>query len=91
MNIKEEIYQTADLLAIAITDEEAEKLTQSFSQLMEYFSVLQDTPISDGITQSVVNKGVLRNASVCQYDNPHELVERSEEHEDNFFIIPSVL
>lgn len=88
---QEDVLQTASLLNIDLHENEIELLTQSFTRLIEYFAVLDKA--SQNIEEEHYSDSIPRTRSdeAESCDNPEGLIARSEEHEDNFVLIPNVL
>jgi aspartyl-tRNA(Asn)/glutamyl-tRNA(Gln) amidotransferase subunit C len=94
---KEELYTTAELAMLELTDAEAEKLSEAVSQMLEYFSVMADFDV-DGLeptTHALAKTNRYREDSVGAGDGTREradtLLENAPEVEDRFIVIPNVL
>jgi aspartyl-tRNA(Asn)/glutamyl-tRNA(Gln) amidotransferase subunit C len=91
---KEELYKTADLAMLELTDEEAEKLSEAVSQMLEYFSVMADIDV-DGLeptTHALAKTNRYREDTVHETEgHSDKLVENAPEVEDRFIVIPNVL
>lgn len=93
MVTKEDILTTAALLNISIEDSELDALHRSFSQLVEYYAVMemalqQEEPADQAEEQDY--RVEYRNDNVEPHSNAAELIARSEEHEDDFVLIPHI-
>lgn len=89
-----DIEETATLLQMSLDDTERKSLSHSLGQLIDYFEVMQ-TELSQEEGMDVVEEtppqGQGRADSVLIQDTTETLIERSEEHESNFVVIPNVL
>ena len=97
---KQNIYSTASLLNISISEQEADILQNSLTQIIEYFAIMEkaltsvqniDTSITDDITATAQTLVQYRNDEAQPYPDPKSLIEKSEEHEENFIVIPNIL
>ena len=94
---KDELYKTADLAMLGLTDAEAEKLSEAVSQMLEYFSVMSNIDV-DGLeptTHALAKTNRYREDTVNETEGNREradkLVENAPEVEDRFIVIPNVL
>lgn len=94
---KDELYKTADLAMLGLTDAEAEKLSEAISQMLEYFSVMSNIDV-DGLeptTHALAKTNRYREDTVHETEGNREradkLVENAPEVEDRFIVIPNVL
>ncbi len=89
-----DIEETATLLQMSLDDTERKSLSHSLGQLIDYFEVMQ-TELSQEEGMDVVEEtppqGQGRADSALIQDTTETLIERSEEHESNFVVIPNVL
>lgn len=97
-NQKSTIEETAQLLCVSITNEREKKISQSFEELLTYFKVMNSVSTSDesaGSAESAHDgahgNGVLRDDVAKSYENTQALIERSEEHEAEYIVIPNIL
>lgn len=88
---KKNVQETADLLNIHIRDDEIDALTKSFVNLIDYFSVLDKAVLDIVAEEYRDNIFRVRDGEVDSYPNPEKLIARSEEHEDNYVVIPNIL
>lgn len=88
---KEIVRTTAELVNIELDDHEVEILQEKFSLYLDYYSVLDKVEdITDTATSAdTIVRG--REGDTHSYNNPHTLIEKSEEHEDGYVLIPNVL
>lgn len=88
---QKDVRETAMLLNIDIDDDEMETITKSFVKLIDYFSVLDKVEIDE--------ESQVHGDEVCRFregeaelrEHTEDLIERSEEHEDNYVLIPNIL
>ena len=87
------VEETAALLNITLESHEIDELTERFRTLIDYFSVLDSIKLDiEDETLSVDNNiANMRDGTVHSFDNTHDLIECSEEHEDNYVLVPNLL
>lgn len=89
---KKDVLETALLINLAIDDAEIDMITESFIVLVDYFKVL-DTVILD-INDEDKSDDTLRFRDgyiAIERVDTEQLVEKSEEYEDNYILIPNIL
>lgn len=94
---KEELYTTAKLAMLELSEEEAEKLSEAVSQMLEYFSVMADIDV-DGLeptTHALAKTNRYREdttfKSAAKRVLADKLVDNAPKVEDRFIVIPNVL
>lgn len=101
-SLRGELEITAELMNISISGEQEEKILQSFDKLLDYFTVMNSISTEQEPAQGAhdekaaagddeIARGALRDAAPIPFENPAALIVRSEEHEDNYVLIPNVL
>jgi aspartyl-tRNA(Asn)/glutamyl-tRNA(Gln) amidotransferase subunit C len=92
---KSELYLTADLAQIGITEEEADLLAEAVSSMVEYFSRMDSIDVTDlePTTHALLRRTRTRPDVVETHPEtgPDELLENAPELEDRFIVIPNVL
>jgi len=89
----EELLITASLAQIALQDGELEKLGQEVDQMLQYFEKMNEVDI-DGLeptVQALAQGNRVREDEVRELGLSDECLERAEDLEDRFFIVPNVL
>ncbi len=92
------IEETAQLLYVSITREKEEEIARSFEELLQYFKVMdlvstdsQTTCSTDIDTDTNQSIGVLRDDVARFFTDTQSLINRSEEHEEEYIVIPNIL
>lgn len=88
---KKDVLDTAELLNIALSEGEVQSLTESFANLINYFSVLNETVADIDDTEYCDDISRTREDEVVSYPKSGVIIARCEEYEDNFVVIPNVL
>ncbi len=97
MITKQDVHNTASLLNISISEQEAETLQASLATLVEYFQVMEKALETDQAptttTHAPIEESIAqyRDDQAYPYPHPESLIEKSEEHEENFVIVPNIL
>ncbi len=93
MDLKE-LYVTAELAKLALSEEEALKLSEEVSRMLEYFSMMMKVDVSAlDPTSYILQKENRTRADSVITDNsvPERLLEMAPERDDRFYVIPNVL
>lgn len=96
MSIKNEVHGAAHLICLNLDIGRENKVIESFEELLEYFSIMdafsQEEHLNDDILSTEIkNDSLLHAIPLIPYSHTEELVERSEENEDNYILIPNIL
>ena len=89
---KKDVLETATLLNIAIDETEVEVITKSFIALINYFNILDTVELD--INDEDMGDDILRfrdGHTAMDREETTLLIENSEEHEDNYILIPNIL
>ena len=90
---KEELFKTASLARLELTEKEADNLSQAVSQMIEYFSMMEKLDV-EGIDPTVhisAGKNRVRKDEIAESTLADTMIEASPEHEERFITIPNVL
>lgn len=93
MDLKE-LYVTAELAKLALSEEEALKLSEEVSRMLEYFSMMMKVDVSElDPTSYILQKENRTRADSVITDNsvPERLLDMAPERDDRFYVIPNVL
>ncbi len=93
MDLKE-LYVTAELAKLALSEEEAVKLSEEVSRMLEYFSMMMKVDVSelDPTSYILQKENRSRDDSVISDNSVTDsLLDMAPEREDRFFVIPNVL
>lgn len=83
----DEVRHVASLARIALDDDEVERFTEQFGDILEYFEALDDVPAVDGETELV---NVMRPDEVREGLIQEEALSNAPEREDGYFKGPKV-
>ncbi|MBC8452219.1 MAG: Asp-tRNA(Asn)/Glu-tRNA(Gln) amidotransferase subunit GatC [Spirochaetes bacterium] len=90
----EELRTTASLAMVELHDDEVERLSESVTDMLNYFSVMQKVDITglEPTTHALAEFSTVREDSAVINPVPSEnLVARAPENDGNHIIIPNVL
>lgn len=97
---KDELFVTAALARLELGDEEAEKLNEAISNMLEYFSLMDKIDVDNlaptthvGVKNNRIRGDKGHNIDDKQADKPicDVLLENAPEKEGRFITIPNVL
>ncbi len=83
----DEVRHVASLARVALDDDEVERFTEQFGDILEYFEALDDVPAVDGETELV---NVMRPDEVREGLTQEEALSNAPEREDGYFKGPKV-
>lgn len=92
-----ELYTTASLAHLSLSDEEARELSQQVSRMLEYFSLMRDIDVDslEPTTHAFSKANRLRQDTEVNGERlshvADSLLDNAPELEDRFFVIPNVL
>ena len=90
---KKELYVTASLAQLELSDVEAERLSDAVGQMLEYFSKMREIDVEalEPTTHALLKTNRLRDDAVVESTNADTLVANAPELEERFIVIPNVL
>jgi aspartyl-tRNA(Asn)/glutamyl-tRNA(Gln) amidotransferase subunit C len=90
---KKELYTTANMARLTLSEAEVEKLSIAVSEMLDYFAIMQniDTEKLEPTTHALLSKNRLREDENKKYAETDLLLKNAPELEDNFIVIPNVL
>lgn len=92
-----ELYTTASLAHLSLTEDEVGELSQQVSRMLEYFSIMRDFDVDslEPTTHTFSKVNRLRQDSEVNGERlshvADSLLDNAPEREDRFFVIPNVL
>ncbi len=92
-----ELYTTASLAHLSLSDEEAGELGQQVTRMVEYFSLMRDIDVDslEPTTHAFSKVNRLRQDTEVNGERlshmADSLLDNAPELEDRFFVIPNVL
>ena len=87
----DELRRTAELAQLSLDDQEFADLSGAAEEVLEFFAVLQETPVSADETSDDISLSSLRADAVSHEISPDALLEAAPEVEDRLILIPNVL
>jgi aspartyl/glutamyl-tRNA(Asn/Gln) amidotransferase C subunit len=87
----EELRRTAELAQLSLDDQEFADLSRAAEEVLEFFAVLQETPVSENETADAITSSALRTDGVSQAVPADALLDVAPEVEDRLILIPNVL
>ncbi len=92
MELKE-LYVTASLAQLDLSDEEAETLSALVGQMVEYFSTMREIDVEnlEPTTHALLKTNRVREDAVVESAAADTLVGNAPESEGRFIVIPNVL
>ena len=90
---KEELFVTASLARLELDENEAEKLNQAVTQMVEYFSMMDLIDVDDlpPTTHAAVKANRTRKDSASEISLADIMIENAPEKSARFITIPNVL
>ena len=90
---REEVLHIALLARLGLTDEEADRLSEQLSDIMENFEILQQVDTTDipPTAQSIALQNVVRNDEVSSSLSQSQVLANAPQKEENFFKVRAVL
>ncbi len=90
---KEELYTTAYMARLRITEEEVEKLERAFSQMVKYFDKMKEIDVSDlePTTHTLLKSNRVRKDIIKENNKTDAILDNAPELEDRFIVTPNVL
>ncbi|MFP4561993.1 MAG: Asp-tRNA(Asn)/Glu-tRNA(Gln) amidotransferase subunit GatC [Spirochaetia bacterium] len=88
-----ELLITAQLARLALTDEDARKLNDAVTQMLEYFSSMQEIDVAalEPTTHALQSDNRIRKDIPEDFESTDSLIEEAPEADDRFLTIPQVL
>lgn len=90
---QKELYVTASLAQLELSEAEAETLSTAVEQMLEYFSRMKEIDVDhlEPTTHALLKSNRVRNDVVAESALADRLLENAPETEDRFIVIPNVL
>jgi len=83
----EEVRHVADLARVGLDDEEVERFTDQFADILDYFETLEDVP---AVEREADLANVMRADEVRESLSQDEALANASETEDGYFKGPNV-
>lgn len=93
MITKKEVEHVAILARLELTEEEKEKYTQKFSNILDYFNQLNEvnTENIEPMTQAIPMKNVMREDKVKLPYTRDEIIANAPLEENGFLKVPKII
>ncbi len=90
---RKELYTTAALAQLELSDQEADRLAVAVGQMLEYFSKMREIDVEglEPTTHALLKTNRVRDDVVIESTLADALLANAPEREDRFIVIPNVL
>lgn len=90
---EDKVKQLADMLRIAVTEEEATRYTEHLNKMVDYVKCLDevDTDGVEPMTHAIELKNVMRDDEPKQWITQEQALKNAPDHEDGQFRVPAIL
>ncbi|MBO7047293.1 MAG: Asp-tRNA(Asn)/Glu-tRNA(Gln) amidotransferase subunit GatC [Spirochaetia bacterium] len=90
---KDELYITASLARLELTEKEAETLSQAVSQMIEYFSMMEKIDVTglEPTTHVSICENRVRKDEVIESTLAETMIEAAPERDERFITVPHIL
>ena len=90
---KDELYITASLARLELTEKEAETLSQAVSQMREYFSMMEKIDVTglEPTTHVSIGENRVRKDEVIESTLAETMIEAAPERDERFITVPHIL
>ncbi len=90
---QKELYVTASLAQLELSEAEAETLSAAVEEMLEYFTRMKEIDVDElePTTHALLKTNRVRPDEVASTSIADNLVENAPETEDRFIVIPNVL
>lgn len=88
-----ELYVTASLAQLELSEAEAQTLSAAVEEMLEYFSRMKEIDVDDlePTSHALLTTNRVRTDKVVETSLADRLLENAPETEDRFIVIPNVL
>ena len=90
---KDELYITASLARLELTEKEADTLSQAVSQMIEYFSMMEKIDVTglEPTTHVSIGENRVRKDEVIESTLAERIIEAAPERDERFITVPHIL
>ena len=90
---KDELYITASLARLELTEKEADNLSQAVSQMIEYFSMMEKIDVTglEPTTHVSIGENRGRKDEVIESTLAERMIEAAPERDERFITVPHIL
>ena len=90
---KDELYITASLARLELTEKEADNLSQAVSQMIEYFSMMEKIDVTglEPTTHVSIGENRVRKDEVIESTLAEQMIEAAPERDERFITVPHIL
>jgi aspartyl-tRNA(Asn)/glutamyl-tRNA(Gln) amidotransferase subunit C len=86
----EEVKKFAELSRIKITDEEAEKFSKQFDEIIPFISQISDLEVSE-VVRDFKNLNTLREDEIKETNHQEEIIKELPDTQDNYLKVKKIL
>jgi aspartyl-tRNA(Asn)/glutamyl-tRNA(Gln) amidotransferase subunit C len=88
-----ELLITAQLARLALSDDDARKLNDAVTRMLEHFSSMQEIDVTglEPTTHALQSDNRVREDAPDDFDSTGTLIEKAPDADDGFLTIPQVL
>ena len=90
---KDELYITASLARLELTEKEADTPSQAVSQMIEYFSMMEKIDVTglEPTTHVSIGENRVRKDEVIESNLAERMIEAAPERDERFITVPHIL
>ncbi len=87
----EEVKKFAELSRIKISDEEAEKFSGQFDDIIPFIAQISNREISQDVLRDFNNLNTLREDEIIETNNQEKIIAEMPETQDNYLKVKKIL
>jgi aspartyl-tRNA(Asn)/glutamyl-tRNA(Gln) amidotransferase subunit C len=87
----EDVKKFAELSRIKITDEEAEKFSKNFDDIIPFISQISEMDVPESIVRNFENVNTLREDEVKETNHQKEIISEMPDTQDNYLKVKKIL
>lgn len=88
---KEDVKKFAELARIKITDEEAEKFSGQFDDIIPFISQISQREVSENVIRDFNNLNTLREDEIIETNNQKRIISEMPDTENNYLKVKKIL
>ena len=87
----DEVKKFAELARIKITDEEAEKFSKNFDDIIPFISKIAEVDVAGDVVRDFKNVNTFRDDIVKESKNREEVLNEMPEIKDDYLVVKKIL
>ena len=87
----EEVKKFAELSRIKISDEDAERFSKDFDDIIPFISQISEMEVSENIVRDFKNVNTLREDDIVETNNQKEIILEMPDTKDNYLKVKKIL